>query len=141
MRKLVPLLALLLLSSCASALPDGASPVSTAKQLLCIVTSCEITDTQIQGISGVPFSVGAAVIDTQRPGLSGILSLALGSKSIDALGVILPVTPQAQTGAKLVVCPRALASKCLAIPVNTPVTVWVNSLAGSPDLLLLKKVD
>lgn len=132
MRKLALLLvSVLLLSGCAG-----------LSQLRCVVTSCAMTDEQLLGITGKAVPLLSAAADAKQPGASALLAVALNDKQVGSLGVLLPVTPVGQAATRQVVCPGGKwAVACMALPVNQPVKIWVRSLAGSPDLLLLTKID
>ena len=133
---------LLLLTSCASLKPAGAAKASSLSQFLCLFTSCQMTDVQVEGISGKPVPLLSAAADIREAGLSALLRLALDDDAIGKLGVLLPVTPVGQTGTRLFVCPGGkLAAACMKLEPNTPIKIWGTTIGGSPDLLSVTKFN
>lgn len=111
-------------------------------QLRCVVTACGMGDGQLDVVTGKPLPLISVAADAAQPGLAALASFALNAKQIGALGVLLPVKEVGQTATRFVVCPSGkLGAACLALGENKPAKIWVHSLAGSPDLFELTKID
>lgn len=139
-------LAVLLLTSCASAPLPGASPTSNFSKLVRAVFDGKVSlsDTQIEGITAGGRSVAEAVVAARSPGFEGIVALALGGKAYKA-GWLLDVIPQGQVEPVEILCPPAMAEKCAGFGPNVAVMVYATPVPigaeGTGPLLLLRRIS